>query len=49
MKELMTYDDHVNGSFHHVWALPDEREELVFYPASSYAIDANTTFTVCSL
>ena len=35
-----------NGSYEHVWKRRDEPDRNVFFPAPTYGIDANTTFTV---
>ena len=47
-EELSGYDDHTNNSFSHTWLYDEARREKIHYPASSYAVDANTTFTVRS-
>ncbi|KAI0237381.1 hypothetical protein LSAT2_012128 [Lamellibrachia satsuma] len=48
-EDLSSYDDHTNNSFSHTWLYDEARKETVHYPASSYAVDANTTFTFAGL
>jgi len=46
IRELSSYDSHVNSSFEFAWKLREEQEDLVFFPSPTYGIDANTTFEV---
>ena len=41
IRELKSYEAHVNSSFSHVWKLPDEQEDMVHYTAPTYGVDAN--------
>ena len=45
-EELYTYDRDFNNSHKHTWLHDENRKENVYFPASSFAIDANTTFNV---
>ena len=46
IRELKSYESHVNSSFSHVWKLPDEQEDMIHYTAPTYGVDANQTFDV---
>ena len=49
IEEMETYDSHANQSFGHTWYHEESRYEKVYFPAPSYGIDSNTTFTVSDL
>ena len=46
IEELESYDSHANRSFTHTWYYGEERYQKVYFPAPSYGIDSNTTFSV---
>ena len=48
IEELESYDSHANRSFTHTWYYGEERYQKVYFPAPSYGIDSNTTFSVMS-
>ncbi len=45
-KELTTYSDHSNISFKHTWYKDEGKLDTVYFHAPSFAVDANTTFSV---
>jgi len=49
IEELRTFDNHVNHSYHHTWNWKNQEDELVHFPAPTYAIDANLTFSYAGL
>ncbi|KAI0217799.1 Alpha-2-macroglobulin-P [Lamellibrachia satsuma] len=49
IEEMETYDTHANHSFGHTWYYEESRYEKVYFPAPSYGIDSNTTFTYAGL
>ena len=46
IEELETYDSHANQSYMHTWYYGEEVYQKVYFPAPTYATDANMTFTV---
>ncbi|CAG9763785.1 unnamed protein product [Ceutorhynchus assimilis] len=48
--KMMTFDEHINGTLKHDWmsheGYPDE---LIYFPSSTYGIDANRTFEYAGL
>ena len=46
VRELETFEDHVNKSDSHTFWDDDRVEHILNFPAYSYGIDANTTFEV---
>ncbi|KAL1513271.1 hypothetical protein ABEB36_002700 [Hypothenemus hampei] len=48
--KMMTFDEHINGTLRHDWmsheGYPDE---LIYFPSSTYGIDANRTFEYAGL
>ncbi|KAK2182230.1 hypothetical protein NP493_362g02042 [Ridgeia piscesae] len=49
IEEMETYDSHSNQSFGHTWYFEESHYEKVYFPAPSYGIDSNTTFTYAGL
>ncbi|ELT90449.1 hypothetical protein CAPTEDRAFT_197470 [Capitella teleta] len=48
-QDLMGYDNHANLSFSHTWWEELARPHATYFPAPSFAIDANKTFTFTGL
>ena len=46
IEELETYDHLANQSYGHTFYLGEETYQKVYFPAPTYAVDANTTFDV---
>lgn len=47
---MSTFDEQTNGTFKHTWYSHEGNpDELVYYPSSSYGIDANRTFEYSGL
>uniref|UniRef100_A0AAR5PB89 NTR domain-containing protein n=2 Tax=Dendroctonus ponderosae TaxID=77166 RepID=A0AAR5PB89_DENPD len=48
--KMMTFDEHINGTLQHAWmsheGYPDE---LIYFPSSTFGIDANRTFEFAGL
>lgn len=49
VRELESYEYHVNNSFRHVFLKENNEEVMIHFPAPSYAIDSNTTFAYTGL
>ncbi|XP_066263111.1 CD109 antigen [Euwallacea similis] len=48
--KMMTFDDHMNGSLMHAWMSHDGYpDELIYFPSSTFGIDANRTFEFAGL
>lgn len=42
---MATFDEQTNGTFKHTWVSHQGNpDELVYFPSSTFAIDANRTF-----
>lgn len=43
--KMGTFDEQTNGTFKHTWVSHQGNpDELVYFPSSTFAIDANRTF-----
>lgn len=48
--KMSTFDENTNGTYKHIWHFHEGTpDELVYYPASSFGIDANRTFEYSGL
>ncbi|XP_035917578.1 CD109 antigen [Anopheles stephensi] len=48
--KMLSFDEHTNGTFKKTWMSHDgDPDELVYYPASTFGIDANRTFDYAGL
>lgn len=47
---MATFDEQTNGTYSQVWQSHEgDPDELVYFPSSTYGIDANRTFEYVSL
>lgn len=43
--KMASFDEQTNGTFKHTWLSHEgDPDELVYYPSSTFGIDANRTF-----
>uniref|UniRef100_A0A182NU17 TEP1-F n=1 Tax=Anopheles dirus TaxID=7168 RepID=A0A182NU17_9DIPT len=48
--KMLSFDEHTNGTFKKTWMSHDgDPDELVYYPSSTFGIDANRTFDFAGL
>ncbi|CAH0551728.1 unnamed protein product [Brassicogethes aeneus] len=48
--KMATFDEHINGTHRHTWMSHEGNpDELVYFPSSTYGIDANRTFEYAGL
>ncbi|XP_058120084.1 CD109 antigen [Anopheles ziemanni] len=48
--KMLSFDEHTNGTFKKTWVSHNgDPDELVYYPASTFGIDANRTFEYAGL
>uniref|UniRef100_A0A2M4B942 TEP1-F n=1 Tax=Anopheles marajoara TaxID=58244 RepID=A0A2M4B942_9DIPT len=48
--KMLSFDEHTNGTFKKTWVSHEgDPDELVYYPASTFGIDANRTFEYAGL
>ncbi|XP_052865238.1 CD109 antigen [Anopheles cruzii] len=50
ISKMLSFDEHTNGTFKKTWMSHEgDPDELVYYPASTFGIDANRTFEYAGL